>query len=155
MSDFLDISSDGAHPANVLSNFAENSFVFEQVYYKSMESFLQSLKFPKYTDRREIAKLGPHEAKKRGAMQDNVWKANQVLYFEADQPMKRDSVAYQYLLSSVYLNLFWNSRDFREALRASGQAQLVHSIGNTDPSDTVLTVGEFCSRLTQLRSDLF
>lgn len=41
------------------------------------------------------------------------------------------------------------------ALRASGNSVLTHSIGKTDPRKTVLTAKEFCSRLTELRENGF
>ena len=41
---------------------------------------------------------------------------------------------------------------FKAALEASGQANLTHNIGKSDPTKTVLTRNEFCSRLIKLRN---
>jgi len=65
-------------------------------------------------------------------------------------PIKRDSIEYQNLLDRAYTELYKNTK-FKNALEASGDATLTHSIGKTDKKQTVLTIKEFCSRLTMLR----
>jgi hypothetical protein len=47
--------------------------------------------------------------------------------------------------------MFDQNEGFRRALAATGRAFLQHSIGRTNPSETVLTQREFCSRLMALR----
>ena len=41
----IDVYSNGAYPANELSNFAYPLFVLDGVHINSMEGFLQSLKY--------------------------------------------------------------------------------------------------------------
>ena len=55
--------------------------------------------------------------------------------------IKRFSKEYQELLDKAYT----------AALLASGESTLTHSIGKTKEKETILTVKEFCSRLTKLR----
>lgn len=43
---------------------------------------------------------------------------------------------------------------FRRALLATHNAVLTHSIGKKNPSETILTRNEFCSRLTKIRARL-
>ena len=57
---------------------------------------------------------------------------------------------YQELLDRAYTELYKNEK-FKAALKASGTATLTHSIGKTKETETVLTVREFCLRLTKLR----
>lgn len=69
--------------------------------------------------------------------------------------MKRDSPEYQTFLDRAYYAMFFQNKGFREALRATGNAVLRHSIGRTKESETVLTQREFCSRLMNLRDNMF
>ena len=59
---------------------------------------------------------------------------------------------YQALLDRAYRALFDQAPEFREALAATGAAPLVHSVGNPDPRETVLTEAELCDRLMALRA---
>jgi hypothetical protein len=70
------------------------------------------------------------------------------------KPIKRESQEYQDLLDRAYQAMFDQSDSFRRALKASGNSTLTHSMGRTSPKETVLTVREFCSRLTKLRNNL-
>lgn len=68
-------------------------------------------------------------------------------------PMDNDGKptrAYQELLDRAYEALNQNS-GFRKALEATGDSSLTHSIGKSDPTHTILTTQEFCSRLLKLR----
>ena len=67
------------------------------------------------------------------------------------EPVDRLSDAYQALLDRAYDALFAQSKKFRVALAASGNARLIHTIGKTDPCETILTVDELCSRLERIR----
>jgi hypothetical protein len=51
--------------------------------------------------------------------------------------------------------MFEQSESFKKALIASGDAVLTHSMGRNKINETVLTVREFCSRLTKLRQKAF
>jgi hypothetical protein len=47
--------------------------------------------------------------------------------------------------------MFKQNTGFKTALIATGDAHLTHSIGKTNPKETILTVSEFCNRLHWLR----
>jgi hypothetical protein len=144
----MDIKSGCGYPASALSNFAPHPFVFDGVECASMEGLLQAFKSPYPHIQVEICKLVGIGAKRRGSKID--WKKKQMLYWQG-KGFARDSEAYQYLLSRAYAALFVGSESFRNALKASGKSVLKHSIGRTDPKETVLTQSEFCSRLMYLR----
>ncbi|MDH4263967.1 MAG: hypothetical protein OEV78_13095 [Spirochaetia bacterium] len=139
------------YPGNVLSNFTANRFVFQGVECQSMEGFLQSLKFEKEHIQIEVCKFIGFAAKKRGKFKN--WKQNQTLYWKGIA-YKRDSKEYQFLLDDAFDCLMCSSEKFRNALKASGNAKLKHSIGKSKIQDTVLTEQEFCSRLEKLRNRL-
>lgn len=143
----MNIGSGNTYPANALSNFAPHPFVIDGVQCNSMEGFLQSLKFESKEMQEHVCSLVGYAAKKKGYKKN--WKQTQTLYWRG-VAIKRDSKEYQELLDRAYTALYENSK-FKAALAASGKASLTHSIGKTKETETVLTIKEFCSRLTKLR----
>lgn len=144
----MDIGSGNNYPANSLSNFAPHPFIIDGVQCNSMEGFLQSLKFKDPDMQKYVCTLVGKAAKFKG--KNKKWWKDQTLYWQGTA-YKRDSKEYQELLDRAYEALGENV-GFRKALIASGKASLTHSIGNSDPTHTILTKQEFCSRLEKLRS---
>lgn len=145
--DEMNIGSGNTYPANALSNFAPHPFVIDGVRANSMEGFLQGLKFKSVDMQEEVCKLVGYAAKLKGKHKN--WQVTQTLYWRG-VPIKRESDEYQDLLDRAYTALYQNEK-FKNALAASGNAVLTHSMGRSDPRQTVLTIKEFCSRLTALR----
>lgn len=146
----MDIGSGNTYPSNALSNFSPHPFEIDGVLCNSMEGWLQSLKFKSPDMQKEVCKLVGRAAKFKG--RDKKWWLTQKLYWQG-QEFDRHSQEYQDLLDRAFNELAKNT-SFRKALLASGNSILTHSIGKTDESKTVLTVREFCSRLTQIREKL-
>ena len=113
----------------------------------SMEGFLQSLKFESKEMQEHVCTLVGLAAKKKGA--PKKWQRTQTLYWRGKE-YKRDSEDYQLLLNKAYNRLYENT-GFQNALKATNNAVLTHSIGKSKISETILTAKEFCSRLTYLR----
>jgi hypothetical protein len=67
--------------------------------------------------------------------------------------MKRNSDEYFNFLDEAY-DCLGENKEFRDALLASGNSFLTHSIGKTEITQTILTEQEFCSRLMKLREKL-
>lgn len=146
----MDIGSKSGYPSSALSNFAPHPFVFRGVQCNSMEGFLQSLKFSNPEMQKYVCTLVGIKAKMKGKNK-NWWKT-QTLYWDG-VPFNRHSQTYQDILDEAYQELSKNT-NFRKALLATKNSSLTHSIGKTDPSHTVLTVNEFCSRLMMIRINL-
>lgn len=146
----MDIKSGCGYPGTALSNFAPHPFTIDGVDCSSMEGWLQSLKFDKPHVQDEVCKLVGKAAKFRGQKRNKAWKQKQALWWRGVE-IDRHGTIYQRLLDRAYLSMYAQSESFRNALKASGQAVLTHSIGRSNPSETVLTVNEFCSRLMKLR----
>ena len=149
----IDIASDAAYPGSALSNFSERAFEFDGVTCKSAEGLLQSLKFGDVVQQQSVCKLGGREAKSIGATRNDIWQSTQTLWWKGC-PMSRQGKDYQVFLDTVYQTVVDQCEDFRDALLATGDADLTHSIGSSDPVTTVLTSEEFCSRLLHLRQRL-
>ena len=147
----IDIASKAPFPAGPLSNFAAHAFTLDGIACASMESFLQSLKFADAGRQTEIC--GYKSGKAQGFGRRQRWQAEGILWWRGE-PIERLSGAYQALLDRAYEALFAQSAAFREARAATGDAELVHTMGRIYPANTVLTADEFCSRLTALRARL-
>lgn len=149
--DIMDIGSKCGYPASALSNFTPHPFIFEGVKVSSMEGWLQSLKFSNPDMQVHVCTLIGFKAKCAG--REKKWFRTQTLYWQGKE-YKRDSADYQTLLDRAYWAMFNQNEGFRKALEASGESTLTHSIGKTSERVTVLTVREFCGRLTRLRAGL-
>lgn len=146
----MDIGSGSGYPSAALSNFAPHPFVFDGVECNSMEGLLQSFKFSNPEMQKEVCKLVGKQAKFKG--KKKKWFKTQTLYWQGKE-FKRDSEEYQILLDRAYDALSTNE-SFKRALLATGNAILIHTIGKTKQSETVLTRAEFCSRLMTIRERL-
>lgn len=144
----MDIGKGNGYPSASLSNFTPHPFIIDGVRCNSMEGFLQSLKYDNIEMQKHICTLVGIKAKTKG--RKKAWYRKQELYWQG-QVYKRDSKEYQDLLDRAYKCLTEQNEGFRKALIASGNAVFTHSIGKKDSSKTILTIKEFCSRLTKMR----
>lgn len=154
MTDILDISSDSTDPRAVaLSNFTAQSFYIDGIPCNSMEGFLQSLKVSDPMLQANLCQLVGKHARQVG-QQYNGWKKDQFLYWQ-NRVYPRISPQYDSLLNDVYEQVSKQCPDWTAALKASYPLQLTHTIGKTNPHDTVLTANQFCYILTNIRLSLF
>lgn len=149
--DMIDIYSKGEYPADVLSNFYPNAFVFDGVQCASFEGFLQSLKYRSPAKQRKICALYGKTAKQAGAKKW-AWKVFGRVYWQGNR-IRRDGLVFDMLISAAYDALSQND-EWRRALLATVGKELVHSIGKHDKRVTVLTEEEFISNLVRIRSRL-
>ena len=145
---FTNIYSKGCYPANKLSNFAENAFVFDCVPAVSMESLLQSFKFLEKDRQREVCLLSAKEAKSVGSVQ----KWGSYLFWNGIA-YRRKGREYYRLLSRAYGEMAMQNNDFCRALIASAPI-LIHTIGKVRRNQTCLTNWEFCLILSRLKRQL-
>lgn len=147
----IDIYSKGEYPANILSNFSPNAFVFDGVECASMEGFLQSLKFRKADSRRRVCGLSGEQAKAAGSRKW-LWKLTGNLFWHGKK-YKRNSAEFDALRGAAYAALSGNAT-FRAALAAAKGKTLTHSIGKHNKRTTVLTEEEFIGYLNELLNTL-
>lgn len=146
----MDIGSKCGYPASSLSNFSPHPFEIDGVKCNSMEGFLQSLKFESLDMQEYVCSLVGYAAKKKG--RNKNWNQKQILYWRGVE-YKRLSNEYQELLDRAYDELSLNT-GFQNALLATNNSSITHSIGKNKESETVLTEREFCSRLIKIRNRL-
>lgn len=151
MTDIIDIYSKGEYPADVLSNFSPNGFVFDSVECASMEGFLQSLKFRNAKKQQRICGLVGKAAKAAGSKKF-MWKLTGNLYWNGKR-YKRNSKEFDQLRLSAYKALFENEA-FRRALQSAKGKTLKHSMGKHDKRKTILTEEEFIGYLNILTERL-
>lgn len=145
----IDIKGSEFGSAGALSNFCAYPFIFDGIWCAGAEGPIQSFKFNDPKLQCEICGLVGRKAKSRGRERDDAWKKVQKLWWQGEE-YDRHSEEYQHLLDRLFDALSGNI-DFQVALLASGNEELTHSIGSSDPRETVLTEQEFCSRLMRLR----
>ena len=146
----IDIYSKGKYPANVLSNFYANNFVFDGVGCASMEGFLQSLKYRNKKRQIKICELSGKRAKRAGKRKI-IWKITGNLYWQGKR-YKRESPEFDNLRLSAYEALFSNQK-FRDALLSTNENVLIHTLGSHDKRKTILTEEEFIEYLNILRNN--
>lgn len=146
----LNIGSGNTYPGNALSNFAPHPFIIDGIQCASMEGFLQSLKTKNPDMQVYICSLVGRKAKQTGAGKN--WQQRQILYWQGIE-YQRNSDDYQQLITRAYDALFQNSH-FKKALKATGNATLMHSMGQRKANHTVLTTKEFIGQLTRLRQKI-
>lgn len=148
----MDVISLAGFPAGTISNFTPHEFVFDGVKCSSMEGLIQSFKFQDRREQIEVCKLSGFAAKRRGQTRNDVWQHAQKLWWN-NQEYDRHGSAYQILLDRAFETLVQND-SFRDALLATNEEVLTHSVGSSNPNETVLTEQEFCSRLMRMRARL-
>ena len=148
MEEIIDIYSKGEYPSNVLSNFYPNEFIFDGVKCGSMEGFLQSLKYRNAKKQRKICTLSGKEAKKKGKYK-LLWKLTNNIHWQGKK-IKRTSAEYKKLIQNAYEALSQN-QEFFNAIKATDNKTLTHSIGSHDERKTILTEKEFIDCLNYIR----
>ncbi|MDE6097379.1 MAG: hypothetical protein K2L80_08355 [Muribaculaceae bacterium] len=143
----VDISSKEYGPAGILSNFTENHFVFDGVECGGMEGFLQSLKHADTEKQLKVCALYGVRAKRKGTWK---WIETQTVYWKGEC-IDRHGEQFQTLVRRAFLAMHEQCPKFRDALSATGKKKLYHTMGKSDPSQTILTEHEFCNILTELR----
>ena len=142
-----DIYSKGLWDEVYLSNFSETDFEFDGVQVKSMEGFLQSLKTNDKEKQIAICSLVGKDAKTVGSF--NTEFDGSHLYWKG-KPIDRFSEEYLTLLKRVYNARFEHDANFRKALEYTKNKKLIHTVGKSDPKETILTDSEFINLLSEL-----
>lgn len=146
----IDISSREYGPEAILSNFTENHFFFDGVECGGMEGFLQSLKHESIEKQQKVCALYGVKAKRKGTWK---WQKVQIVFWKG-RGIVRSSSEFQLLVREAFAAMAEQCPQFRETLLATGNKRLFHSMGKTNPHETILTEKEFCDILTELRSQL-
>lgn len=145
----IDVYSKGEYPANVLSNFYPNEFIIDGVTCASMEGFLQSLKYKNIKKQRKMCLKVGLDAKTKGHKKF-MWRLTGNIYWNSIK-IKRCSNDFFNLITKAYEAMFKQNSTFKEALLATKEYKLIHSIGHNNPHKTILTEQEFIIILDNLR----
>ena len=147
----IDISFKSIGIAKALSNLCPYPFMLDGIYCQSMESFIQSLKISDEAVQEDIcAHTGPFCYSIRTMFED--WRTTQTVYWKG-KTIDRHSDEYIELLRRAYNTLYIQSDIFRYAIQKSKGYKLIHSIGCTDSTETLLTPDEYISFLNELRDE--
>lgn len=144
----INVWSSSKYPSDVLSNLANNGFVFDGIECLSMEGFLQSLKYKNPEEQKSICALTGKNAKAKTI--NDSWKLDQKVYWKG-KTIDRLGPEFQSLIRRAYQALFEQNEVFRTALLLTKDKKIYHVNGKSDPRDTILTEKEFCDILHFLR----
>lgn len=146
----LDINSRMPGNAGILSNLHKHPFFLNDLYFGSIEGFLQGLRVqcPEF----QKVVFGKHgiEAKRFGKVYPIK---NQTLFYRG-VAFNRHSEYYSNIVSSAYDACFDQNRSFQKAIFETKDMTYIHTVGKTDPFDTILTNDEFIGNLLRLRKKL-
>lgn len=136
-----------------LSNLFPYQFLIDDVQCSSMEGFLRSLCISDETrvgrlQKKELCSLsGVNAYRIRYYLPD--WRKNQIVYWNRKE-ISRESEEYNKLLERAYDALFQNNLFKLVLSNVPKDATLIHSIGNKDKKETLLTAEEYIFQLNRL-----
>lgn len=149
-----DISDDRGFPFGMLDPSAPVRFEIDGMQCASLDGFIESLKFEKIKDQKNITKRVGNDAKKRGIQKDNLGNqtASRKVFWQGES-FNRNSKKFKDLLSRVFREMAKNP-NYQAALMATEDSDFTHSKGKTNKKDTLLTKKELIENLQELRSEL-
>ncbi len=133
--------------SKVLSNLFPYSFVFKSQKLESIEAGIQSLKFPDPEMQKYVFKYSGITAFHVQATSAYNWKETGIVYWQG-QAINRFSKEYDDFIDELYISAAQNPL-YRSALLKVDKP-IIHSIGKTDKTDTLLTRFELEKRLNGL-----
>lgn len=150
MTSILDLGYRNEGLGRALSNLFKYPFVLDGVRCRSMEGFLQSLKFQDLDAQDMMVDMFGYKAWRTGQV-GNDWREAQLLWWRG-VPYPRTSREYHLLLERAYNACFEQNEAFRQALFNSGIDVLTHETGHHDPTMTTLTEWEYIYNMYRLRA---
>lgn len=148
--------------SSTLSNLFPHNFDFytktgvgsDLTHCLSMESFLQSLKIPDAALQKEFCENYSGYASYKARLSLPEWRNKQLLYWNG-KGYRRSGKKYSELITMAYDRLFYGNNIFREIVLPQFRGKfLIHSIGKTDTTESVLTEKEYLYQLNRLMSKL-
>ena len=139
-----------SYETGALSNLFPHKFEIDGVKCASMESFIQSLREENPDVQAKICSdcAGVHAYKLRVCLND--WRTYGVVYWRGKK-IKRNSEEYTALITRAYDALFEQNIIFRRVLGYFKSFYLIHSIGNDNDKETLLTEEEYRYQLNRLK----
>jgi hypothetical protein len=137
--------------SRILSNLFPYDFDFRGFQLKSLEGFFQGIKFKNPEVQKYVFSYSTINAYYMKAASDYNWQDSGNIYWQGT-PVKRDSEEYTRLVDELYISAAQNPL-FRQALKNVNRP-LIHSIGNPNKNETVLTRFEYEFEINCLSSFL-
>ena len=137
--------------SKILSNLFAYQFEFRGFVLQSLESFFQGIKFKDKNVQKLVFEYSGVQAYHLKAASDYCWQKTGYLYWQG-VPILRDSTAYADIVDELYISAAQNPL-YRQALK-NADRPLIHSIGETDKTKTVLTRLEYEAEINALSAFL-
>ncbi|MFH0873421.1 MAG: hypothetical protein V1846_01125 [Candidatus Komeilibacteria bacterium] len=133
-----------------LSNFSQDPFELDGVWFLSVEGFIQGTKFPEGDERRIKAfGLAYIQAKHmaQGAERKFIWWQGRTIPYA--------SAEHRQLIERAIRAKFRQNYDAMKALLSTDDATLTHDTGDPEPADTSLPAVLFCGILMAIRWEYY
>ena len=149
-----DVSDERGFPFGMLDPSAPVRFEIDGVECASLDGFVESLKFERIIDQKNVTKRVGEDAREQGKNQDNPANqiADRILHWQG-RTFKRNSKEFDKLLARVFREMAKNAR-YQEALLITQDVDFRHPKGKIAKKDTILTRKELTDNLKKLRADL-
>jgi predicted NAD-dependent protein-ADP-ribosyltransferase YbiA (DUF1768 family) len=138
----------------ILSNFARTPFVLDGVECASMEGFIQGLKVEEPAKQRSICARHGARAKRAGTKVRNRKAWNSQTVWWQGHPVPYRSEAHFELIRRALEAKFDQDRTARDALIATGDAELIHDTGKPESPRTSLPAARLLAMLRAIRTGL-
>ena len=137
--------------SKVLSNLFPYRFMFRGEELNSIECFFQGIKFKDNDIQKLVFEYSGKDAYHLKATSDYDWRKTGLLYWQGE-PINRFSADYENIVDELYVSAAQNPF-YRQALIKTNK-YILHSIGGTNPNETVLTRFEFEKEINTLSAFL-
>lgn len=134
--------------SKVLSNLFHYEFTFRNIKLNSIESFFQGIKFKDKEIQKLVFTYSGKDSNYIKGCTDYNWKENGIIYFQGKE-IDRFSQEYEDLVNELYVSAIQNPL-YRLALKKC-DVYIMHSIGDKNKKDSVLTRYEFEYILNSLK----
>ena len=135
--------------SKVLSNLFPYEILFRGKHLNSIETFFQGIKFKDVNMQNYVLKYSGLDSNNIKVASDFDWKETGIVYWQGTA-IKRDSKEYDDLVDELYISAIQNPL-YRSVLK-NCEKNIIHSIGETEKSETVFTRYEFEHQLNCLKA---
>lgn len=138
--------------SKLLSNLFPYTFVFRGKRVSSIESIFQGIKFKDKKNQNMVFKYSGKEAYHVKLASEQDWRKTGLLFWRG-KPIKRFSKEYEDFVDEMYISAIQNPL-YRQAILNCADKHIIHTMGETNNKETVLTRFEFEKQLNTLKDFL-
>lgn len=149
---FINVGYKAKGLSRTLSNLYPYEFRFKGKNCASIEAVFQGIKFPNKKEQNLILKMSGMDCYYSKFNSDYDWRETGIVFWQG-KPIDRHSKEYADFVDELYISAIQNPL-YRKAILNTGDLYIIHSLGNEDAKDTVLSKREYETMLNSLKAFL-